>query len=219
MGAARGKDVQARADRASRYASARLSAWLGRRVELAVATVCVGVPAILAARLRRATRIDGPVTGVRQGFRAGARGEALMLLAGDPADRWWRPAGALSGQVTAGLTPDEALLELGALLTGVYVGAAGHDGIGSGVPCFLPPTLLGAARPLEVILTRAAPSRAALRMTGMRVSVPAIAFDGVLVIFSALECGNGSPTDDVPVDARKAARPRGPGHAMPECVR
>ncbi|GAB6852449.1 hypothetical protein [Paraburkholderia kururiensis] len=217
MGAARGKDIRARADRASRYASARLSAWFGRRVELAVATACVGVPAVLAARLRRATRIDGSVTGVRQGFRAGARGEALMLLAGDPAVRWWRPAGALSGQVAAGLTPEEALLELGALVTGVYVRAAGHDGIGSGAPCFLPPTLLGAARPLEVILTQTAPSRVALCMTGMRVSVPAIAFNGVLAIFSALEGGNG-PGADVPVDARKAARPRGPGHAMLECV-
>lgn len=170
-------DLQARAERAAQQAAARLSAWFGQRVELAL----VGMGAGAFPDVVGSVSVEEPVTGVRQGFHAGTSGEALMLLASEPAGLWWQRVGALlSGHAAEVLpVPEEALLELGGQVIGVYV-AALHDAV---APRFLPPTLLDMSCMPETSLRQADLSRAALNVIGVRVSAPAAAFDAVLVVF------------------------------------
>lgn len=170
-------DLQARVDKAARQTALRLSAWFGQRVELAV----VGVGAGTLLDVIGPASVEEPVTGVRQGFHAGTSGEGLMLLSNEPAGIWWQRVSALlSGHVPEVLpAPEEALLELGAQVIGVYV-AALHDAV---VPRFLPPTLLDMSAVPETSLRQAAMQRAASHVIGVRVSAPAAAFDALLVVF------------------------------------
>ncbi|MBS2132354.1 hypothetical protein KEX41_29675 (plasmid) [Burkholderia thailandensis] len=171
-------NLPAEAERAARQAAARLSAWFGQRVELSL----VGVGAVALPDIVGAMSVEEPMTGVRQGFHAGTSGEALMLLTSEPGGLWWQRVGGLLSRHAPAVVaaPEEALLELGAQVIGVYVVAL-HDAV---VPRFLPPTLLDMSGTPETTSPRqAALSRAASHVIGLRLSVPAVAFDSVLVVF------------------------------------
>ncbi|MGY4730749.1 hypothetical protein [Burkholderia pyrrocinia] len=182
MMAVQKEDLQARARRAAIETAARLSAWFDQYVDLGVVGIGTGMSPDVAGQLLSA-RDGESVTGIRQGFRMGVSGEALMLLAGEPASRWWQPVGALFGYAPiTRLAPEEALLELGAPVIGGYV-TAFHNNGNAAVPRFLPPTLLGALSMLDDILKQAELAHTASRMLVIRVSAPAAALDAVLAVF------------------------------------
>ncbi|WP_407973272.1 hypothetical protein ACJ51O_36040 (plasmid) [Burkholderia pyrrocinia] len=176
------EDLQARARRAAIEATARLSAWFDQCVDLDVAGIGTGMSPDMIGQLLAAHGGES-VTGTRQGFRASASGEALILLASEPVSRWWQPVGALFGYAPISLlAPEEALLEFGALVIGGYV-TAFHDDRNAAALRFMPPTLLSALSTVEVTQKQAALAHTASHLLVVQVSAPAAALDAVLAVF------------------------------------
>jgi len=131
-------------------AATGLSELLDAFIELSVPRVRSVAIGEAAQALREMTGLDGEVTAVRQSFRSGIKGEALVICrSGEIADL------ATLAQGLGGQSPDEAMseIELAFDIANVVTGACVSsilDQLGA-TPVFSPPGLIGGGMSLDEV--------------------------------------------------------------------